>query len=81
MILRCLAAEGTLFFSPHALKEMEKDGITIDEARSVLRSGVVEGHDLIRGTWRYRVRRTMNCVVVAFDSETLTIVVTAWRKE
>lgn len=81
IILRCLGSAGRVTFSPHALREMHNDGIGMDEAEAVLRSGVVEGHNLIGGDWRYRVRRTRTYVVVAFETATLTVVVTAWRKK
>ena len=80
IILRCLDEGGVVFFTEHARQEMANDSISEAEALGVLRSGVVDGNDLIDFTWRYRVRRTKTYVVVAFDSETMTIVVTAWRK-
>jgi hypothetical protein len=68
-------------FSPHALKETENDNITQPEALRVLRGGRVEGRDLVNLSWRYRLNIARLFVVVAFDAETLTVVVTAWRKE
>jgi hypothetical protein len=58
---------------------MAKDGITVDQLFAVLRGGVVEPAEFVRGTWRYRVRQSRLYVVVAFDSKTRTVVVTAWR--
>jgi hypothetical protein len=81
IILRCLDGDGHLRFSPHALEEMANDGLGFAEAEAVLRGGMVEGHDLISGTWRYRLRRVKTYVVVVFDTETMTVVVTAWRKK
>jgi len=72
---------GRVEFSAHALKEMEEDGITIPEAFGVLRGGVVEPAELVRGSWRYRVRRTIAYVVVAFREEDAMVVVTAWRRQ
>ena len=88
LIVRILEGGGVLEFSSHARKEMQDDGITEAEARAVLRGGVVEPGELVKGTWRYRVsvakadrRRLISTyVVVAFRSETWTVVVTAWRK-
>jgi len=58
---------------------MAKDGITQFEALGVLRSGVVEPGELVRSTWRYRVRVRQAVVVAAFRSECSAAVVTAWR--
>jgi hypothetical protein len=77
-LLAALAA-GEIRFAGHALTEMENDKITQDEALAVLRGGVVEPGELERGCWRYRVRATRTCVVVALRSQTAAVVVTAWR--
>jgi hypothetical protein len=71
---------GTVSFSKHALEEMEKDGLVTVDATNVLRGGVVEFCEEIRSTWRYRVRTPRMTFVVAFRSEQILTVVTAWRK-
>ena len=78
-LLRAIITSGDLGFSSHALDEMEQDGLTEVEVRSVLRSGVVEPAEFERGSWRHRVRTQRICVVAAFRSEIDAIVVTAWR--
>ena len=78
IILRALAS-GDVRFTSHALEEMAKDGITQLEALGVLRSGVVEPAELVRSTWRYRVRVRQAVVVAAFRSECAAVVITAWR--
>jgi hypothetical protein len=80
LLVQCLVLPGAVAFSDHALKEMEEDNITVDEALGVLRSGVCEPGELERGSWRYRVRRAKVYVVVAFRAVDQTVVVTAWRK-
>ena len=72
-------AGGSVHFTQHALIEMEKDKITQNEALAVLRAGVVEPGEFERGTWRYRVRVPRTFVVVALRSQTVAVVVTAWR--
>jgi hypothetical protein len=64
---------------------MEKDGLTTPDAANVLRAGVVEFAEEARSptgymSWRYRVRTSRMTFVVAFRSETVLRVVTAWRK-
>jgi hypothetical protein len=81
LLLRCLDADGSVFFTPHALREMAKDNITQPQAIGVLRGGRVDGCDLIEGTWRYRLHIAKVFIVSAFDSETRTVVVTGWRKK
>ena len=78
VILQALAS-GDVRFTSHALDEMAKDGITQAEALGILRSGVVEPGELVRSTWRYRVRVRRAVVVTAFRSECSAVVVTAWR--
>jgi hypothetical protein len=67
-------------FTSHALKELANDGLSIEDARGVLRGGAFDGCDLILGSWRYRLRKVKTYVVVAFEAETRTAVITAWRK-
>ena len=71
---------GTVSFSSHALEEMAKDDLTTVDVTNVLRGGFVEFSELERGSWRYRVRTSRMTVVVAFRSEKMMSVVTAWRK-
>jgi hypothetical protein len=77
--IRRIIKDGTVDFSRHALKEMEKDNLTTVDCTNVLRGGWVEPPELRDGTWRYRVRTDHMCVVVAFRAETRIVVVTAWR--
>ena len=76
--IRRIIEEGTVTFSAHALEEMAKDGMTTVDCGNVLRGGGVEPPELERGSWRYRVRTSRMCVVVAFRSSTELKVVTAW---
>jgi hypothetical protein len=74
-----IARTGEIRFSKHALEEMAADGFCEDDVRAVLRGGIVEPAELQGGSWRYRVRAGRAYVVVAFRSEALVVVVTAWR--
>jgi len=79
-ILRtCLGPEGTVFFTPHAKKELENDDMTEMDVLNVLRGGVVSYDGYQRHSHRYRVNTNRFCAVVAFDTMTHTVVVTAWR--
>jgi hypothetical protein len=78
LLLRILAT-GEVRFTSHALAEMAKDGVTTQDVEAVLRGGVVEPGELEKGTWRYRLRAGGVYVVVTFRSETMAVVVTAWR--
>lgn len=70
---------GTVEFSGHARKEMAEDDISEGEVVGVLKGGVAEPGELVRGSWRYRLRKSAVYAVVAFRSEDFTVVVTAWR--
>lgn len=72
---------GRVRFGKHALDAMADDALTTLDALNVLRGGVVEFSEYERGSWRYRVRTSRMTFVVAFRSETLAVVVTAWRKK
>jgi hypothetical protein len=83
MIRKILSSEeGQIVFSHHALKEsMPDEGITEDEVVSCLYRGFCGPNITFeRGTWRYPIETPGLAVVVAFDSEILAIVVTAWRR-
>ena len=77
-LLQRILATGEVRFTSHALAEM-KDGVTTQDVEAVLRGGVVEPGELVKGTWRYRIRAGGVYVVVTFRSGTLAVVVTAWR--
>jgi Domain of unknown function (DUF4258) len=78
-LLRAILAKGNVIFSSHALDEMEQDAITEADVIRVLRGGAVEPAELVRGSWRYRVRAQSLYVVATFRSEARVVVVTAWR--
>jgi len=79
-IVRAAIAAGNVSFAGHALTEMAKDGIGRDLALIVLRSGRYDGCDYERRSWRYRIAIPTIVVVVALESESAAVVVTAWRK-
>lgn len=78
-LIQQVVAAGGVRFSDHARSEMAADGLEPDDVTNVLRGGIVEPAEIERGTWRYRVRAGRVFVVVAFRSEVLIVVVTAWR--
>ncbi len=78
--IRSILDTGVVAPSSHALEEMEKDGLTMVDCANVLRAGWVEPAEWENGSWRYRVRTTRMCVVIAFRSESKLAIVTAWRE-
>jgi hypothetical protein len=79
-LLNHILMEGQVVFSRHALHEMAKDHMIEQDTIHVLRAGRFDPAEWENGDWRYRIHTQRFCVVAAFDSETLAIVVTAWRK-
>jgi hypothetical protein len=69
-LLTRIVRSGEVVFTPHARREMVSDGMIDEDVFNVL----------VSATWRYRVHAEKACVVVSFDSPTLVVIVTAWRK-
>jgi hypothetical protein len=78
-LIGAILNEGSVAFSKHSLRELEKDDLTTVDAANMLRGGIVDPGEFENGSWRYRVRTARMCVVVAFRSETELQIVTAWR--
>ena len=81
-LIRSILQTGHTVWSRHALTEMagDKHGEIIRaDVVNVLRGGVIEPGEFERGSWRYRVHTNRIWVVVAFNSESELVVVTAWR--
>lgn len=78
-LLREILASGTLTYSGHAKKEMEKDILTTQDVVNVLRAGVVGPSEFENGSWRHRAKTNTICVVVTLVSEREAVVVTTWR--
>ena len=70
-------------FSKHAREELKKDNLTTDDALNVLKSPdgrIVKEPDFKNASYRYTVETSRIGICVAFDSDTLLVVVTGWRK-
>ncbi len=78
-LIRKILPEGQVSWSDHAKDEITKDTLSIPDCANVLRAGIVEEPEYVRGSWRYRVRTQRIYVVVSFRSETELSIVTAWR--
>lgn len=78
-LIRQSIAEGRVRFSGHALRQMEAREISRTDVYHVLTAGVVGEAEWESGSWRYPVQAYRIRVVVAFDDETVVIVVTAIR--
>jgi len=74
--------DGRIVFSRHAkLERMVERGITEDQVFACLARGHCGPNITFeRGTWRYPIETPALAVVIAFDTETMAIVITAWRK-
>ena len=77
--MKAIDADRVDFKQVHAREEMTNDDLSMRDVLRVLRSGVVEPGELLRNTWRYRVRTSWAYVVVTFRTEDKVVVVTAWR--
>ncbi len=74
--------KGKIAVTTHAKREMANDNLIMTDIINVLRCGQVnEPGEFENNSWRYRVHTSRICVVVAFRSETVLVVVTAWRKK
>ena len=75
--------DGQIVFTRHAIEEsMAERGITEDEVYNCLARGFCgDNITFERGTWRYPIETPDLAVVVAFDTVTLAIVVTTWRRK
>lgn len=78
-LIRTILSEGTVSFTKHAREEMAKDKLEEIDIVNVLRGGNVAQGEWENGSWRYQVRTLLMVAVIAFRSEEMLIVVTAWR--
>lgn len=65
----------------HAAKRMIERGIGNEDIKYVLKVGRISNPELENGSWRYRVTCEGVVVVVAFEMDSNTVVVTVWRNE
>lgn len=80
-LVRDILQKGSVRFSGHALQEMEKDGLLDVDVANVLRGGLMSmPAEFEKGSWRYRFETQRIAVVIVFRSESVLVVVTAWRK-
>jgi len=81
-LIDAILATGTVLLSePHCVEEMEKDHLDMGDALNVLRGGIVREPEWENGEWRYHVETPRMTFIIAFESETTLIIVTAWRKK
>lgn len=78
-LARRIAEHGFVVFSEHAREEMDKDDLQTGDCLNLLRAGVFEAPELIKGELRYKVRTKRMCFVVVFRSDERLRVVTGWR--
>jgi len=79
-LAREIARLGDVGFTDHALDEMAKDDLETTDCLNLLRAGVFNPPEWENGEYRYRVETARMCIMIAFESRTALIVVTAWRK-
>ena len=81
-LIDAILAAGTVLLSdPHGVEEMEKDDLDMGDALNVLRAGIVRDPEWENGEWRYHVETPRMTFIIAFESETTLMIVTAWRKK
>jgi len=78
-LIDSIRATGIVGLGDHAVVEMNADDLDMQDARNVLRGGVVQEPEFENGEWRYQVRTAKMVFVVAFESERKLTIVTAWR--
>ena len=78
-LARWILEQGTLRVSDHAAGELAKDRLSVVDAQNALRAGPCVSRDYISQSWRYRFSTAKIAVVIAFRSETVMVLVTAWR--
>lgn len=69
-------------YSKHALEELQNDNLTTSDVLNIIKSSdakILKEPDFEKGSYRYRLETKRITVVVAFDSPTSFVVVTAWR--
>ena len=81
-LLSHILRTGRVVFWSHALDALADDGRSERDALNVMRGGQIhEPGEWKDDLWRYRVHTARMCVVVGFESTTMTLVVTAWEKK
>lgn len=80
-LCRAVLSDGELRFTRHARERMQERDLDETDIANVLRGGVMGKVDHENGSWRYELRTPRISAVVALRSETVIIVVTAWRSE
>ena len=80
-LCRAVLSEGELRFTRHARERMVERQLDETDVANVLRGGVMGHADLENGSWRYELRTPRISVVVALRSETVIVIITAWRSE
>lgn len=80
-VFRSILEYGELLISDHAYEEMEKDDLTEQDCRNVLRAGRVDPEHTRyeKGAWRYRMVTHFFAVVCMLRPQNRLLVVTAWR--
>jgi hypothetical protein len=76
---RAIVEQGVMEVTSHAIDEMRSDDLETADCLHLVRAGVFEPAEYINREWRYRVRTSRLCIVIAFASAERLRIVTAWR--
>lgn len=79
LIHHILKRGNVTYSQPHALERMKERNLTNVDCVNILRAGVVQEAEEVKGSWRYQVYTPKMCAVVRFESESELEIVTAWR--
>mgnify|MGYP000343441480 CR=1 FL=1 len=76
---RKILESGSIVFTSHAARELDKDDLTRIDAMNIIRAGVYQPPEYEQGAWRYRVMTQRMAVVLEFASDSELVVITGWR--
>jgi hypothetical protein len=80
LLLAQILAAGSVRFTGHALRELKKDGITVERAYIVLRGGTLREAEWEHGEWRHQVQAGLDVLVLTSETEANAVVITGWRR-
>lgn len=76
-----ILAEGSVLFTAHALRELEKDQRSTQDALNVLRGGVYSEAEWENGGWRHHAFTQRMNVVIEIETEDELVVITGWARK
>src|SRR4051812_26558991 len=78
-LARDIVMNGDVEWSPHAVKELQKDKLETTDCLNVIRGGAFDPPEFTNGEWRYAAGTPRIVLIIVFESETKLRVITGWR--